>query len=92
MPKFRKKPTIIDAMQYEGNGNLVERVPPEEWLWEGFEKRIIHSTNGSDPLMIDTLEGTFTVSPGDFIVRGIKGEFYAIKPDIFKALHDEVIE
>jgi len=45
---------------------------------------------GSHVLEIDTLEGTITASPGDFVIRGVKGEFYPCKPDIFAATYDEV--
>jgi hypothetical protein len=41
-------------------------------------------------VLIDTLEGTMTASPGDFVVRGVQGEFYPCKPDIFAATYDPV--
>jgi hypothetical protein len=42
------------------------------------------------PVVIGTLEGDMTVSPGDWVIRGVKGEFYPCKPDIFAATYDEV--
>ncbi len=90
--KYRKKPVVIEAVEYAGHGNMAEReqglVP--EWLWEGFDKKVVEATNGDDPLIIHTLEGDHTVSPGDFIIRGVKGELYPCKPDIFAATYEAV--
>jgi len=81
--KYRKKPVVIEAVQYK-NGNREE---------------IIDFTNGtakfftrSHGLTIPTLEGEHVASPGDWIIKGIKGEFYPCKPDIFEATYDEVKE
>jgi len=84
--KYRKKPVVIEAMQLDvGNVNAVF-----EWL------------NSSNPigeayidykeLHIVTLEGVLIVSHGDWIIRGIKGEFYPCKPDIFALTYEEVID
>ena len=53
MAKFRKRPVVIDAVQYAGKGNLQDsggNVP--EWLWDALEKGTIRPTNGTDPLII----------------------------------------
>jgi hypothetical protein len=85
--KYRKKPVVIEAIQYEGKGNVVPRGALPDWLWEALEKGIAHSTNGSDPFILETLEGPLTVSPGDWIIRGVKGELYPCKPDVFAATY-----
>ncbi len=82
MQKFRKKAVVIEAMQATGT--------PES------NREIIDWTRGSNTpasmddhpergncLSISTLEGAHWVSPGDWIIRGVKGEFYPCKPDIF---------
>ncbi len=88
MIKFRKKPVIIEAVEYAGSGNLrlryVGNVP--DWLWEAFENGIAENRRGE--LVIKTLEGEHHVSPGDWIIRGVKGELYACKPDIFEATYE----
>ena len=79
MARFRKRPVVIEAMQYTGN-NLAElrAFVPEELR----DNRVGH------PLGIHTLEGVMTVSEGDWVIRGVKGEFYPCKPDIFAATYE----
>lgn len=82
MPKFRKKPVVIEAIQYTGDN----------------VQQIIDFTAGqafkpggkSDQLFIETLEGDMGATTGDFIIRGVKGEFYPCKPDIFEATYELV--
>lgn len=89
MAKFAKKPVVIEAIQATGT--------PES------NREIIDWTRGSEtPAMMDhhpergaclsinTLEGAHWVSPGDWIIRGVKGEHYPCKPDIFEATYDQV--
>lgn len=88
--KFRKKPVIIEAVQ-----------------WKGFNKSSVAIFLGYEPdienseMYIETLEdGKFgqvpppphVASVGDWIIKGIKGEFYPCKPDIFKETYEEIIE
>jgi hypothetical protein len=88
--KFRKKPVVIDAVRYIGSGNVEPRGAVPVWLWEALEKGIAHGTNFSDPFILETLEGPLTVSKGDWIIRGVKGELYPCKPDIFDATYEPV--
>lgn len=88
--KFRKKPVVIEAVRYIGNGNT--KGPPPLWLWEALESGVAKATNGADPFVISTLEGDHTVSPGDWIIQGIKGELHPCKPDIFEATYKEVTD
>jgi hypothetical protein len=85
MPKFRKKPVVIDAVQFtHPNKNDGEMLAHLEGCigW--------HAT--SDGIVIPTLEGDHLASPGDWIIRGIKGEYYPCKPDIFDATYEPVSE
>lgn len=84
--KYRKKPVVIDAIQWNGR-NLKECA---EFLGDSFqgcrqERRI----DGKNEIDIKTLEGKHTASLNDFLIRGIKGEHYACKPDIFEATYEE---
>ena len=79
--KFRKKPIIIEAIQWLGD-NFEEL---EEF---GSERDIISNSNGT--LTITTLEGNHTAQKKDWIIRGVKGEVYPCKPDIFNQTYEEV--
>ena len=91
MVKYRKKPVVIEAVLYAGHGNLEPHGTPD-WLWKAFRDGICRSTNGTDPFIIKTLEGEMTVSVGDYIIQGVKGELYPCKPDIFEAPYEKVEE
>ena len=80
MPKYRKKPVAVDAIQWSGRW---EDVPEITEFTEGktIEK---HDIDGKRTyLHIRTLEGDMLVSPRDFIIRGVAGEYYPCKADIF---------
>jgi hypothetical protein len=82
--KFRKKPVVIEAVQWL-NRKIV--CPPGPlWFAEAEERGVIRLYG--DILEINTLEGTMQASVGDWIIRGVKGELYPCKPDIFAATHD----
>ena len=92
MAKYRKKPVVIEAIQWTGL-NLSEI---KEFVGSALEYEI-HDTaweaGVGAPIIrmkIKTLEGVHIVSPGDYIIKGIKGEFYPCKPDIFVKTYDEV--
>ena len=80
--KFRKRPVVIDAVQWTGTNGLTIA----EFMGEPFPDDA-HST---DTPIIHTLEGYLTASVGDWIIKGVKGEFYPCKPDIFEATYDAV--
>lgn len=94
--KYRKKPVVIEAIQWNGN-NLKEVM---EFI--GSEFRYTEKTNYvtgkftyhhfNNYLAINTLEGSMVVSTNDYIIKGIQGEFYPCKPDIFVNTYDEVDE
>jgi len=77
---FRKKPMVIQAMQWDGT-NVAE-------LREFFGDFPHWSFKEAEYVQIKTLEGTMTADPGDWIIKGVKGEFYPCKPNIFAALYD----
>ena len=80
MQKFRKKPVTIEAVRFTGvNFSEVE----------AFVGGRCRSTHSGNPL-IETLEGSMMASPGDWIIKGVKGEFYPCKPDIFAATYEPV--
>jgi hypothetical protein len=82
MPKYTKKPITIEAVQWTGvNINEVVDFCPSI---------IIRFQGGMRLMYIPTQEGIMEASIGDFIIKGIKGEFYPCKPDIFKETYDEV--
>lgn len=88
--KFRKKPIVIEAVHYIGGGNMEPRGAVPEWIWRAFSDGTLRATNGMDPLLVETVEGPLTVSPGDWIIQGVQGELYPCKPDIFDATYDQV--
>jgi hypothetical protein len=84
---YRKKPVVIEAVQWDGNnqGEIADfmkvmirtKTSPEEG-------------NPSGKITIETLEGNMEASIGDFIIKGVNGEFYPCKPDIFEKTYEEV--
>ena len=89
--KFRKKPVVIEAIQWNGS-NLREVIDftglhysAEKWSWEEYEQVV--KTEG---LKIFTLEGKMNADVNDFIIKGVKGEFYPCKPEIFESTYEKV--
>lgn len=95
--KYRKKPVEIEAFQYDGdlkNSKGEWYVP--EWAVKAFENGVMYYKNPVSPLLspyelyIKTLEGEHHVSVNDFVIRGVQGELYPCKPDIFEATYEAV--
>ena len=86
--KFKKKPIIVDAVQW--NGDNTEEI--EEFRGEKLKKQMSFDGTKIIMLIIPTLEGMHEASIGDYIIKGIKNEFYPIKPDILKLTYEEVNE
>lgn len=82
MPKFRKKPVVIDAWRIT-TGAVIP-----DWLSVAVGQRVIMLQDGK--AIIPTLEGVMTGEPGDWIIKGVKGEFYPCKADIFAATYEAV--
>ena len=79
--KFKKKPVVIDAWKLEANTHCIDALIE---IIGGSAKR---GPDGS--LRIDTLEGEVLAVTGDYIIKGVKGEFYPCKPDIFAMTYEE---
>ncbi len=87
MAKFRKKPVVIDAFKLPERGDF-NLEPFFKWADEvGFSS---YGSERDEALEIQTLEGLMTAQPGDWIIKGVKGEFYPCKPDIFEATYEQV--
>ena len=93
MAKFRKKPVVIEAVQFDGTaGGAVV-------VFNSFDESDMPDAKFSPSadvkvgtLSIPTLEGVMTADKGDWIIKGVAGEFYPCKPAIFAATYEEVTE
>lgn len=91
MTRYRKKPVTIDAEQLEPDGSNAQALA----AWIGPHARVRTAlAKPTDPdslrsfIDVRTLEGTMTANPGDWIIRGVQGEFYPCKPDVFAATYE----
>lgn len=78
--KFQKKPVVIDAEQWTNQGDSLQRI-----LDLGCSPSF--AADGTPDLIISTMEGDMRASLNDWIIKGVKGEFYPCKPDIFEATY-----
>ena len=81
MAKFRKKPVVIEAFE------LSHPMDWPVWLVEAIKAGGV-DIRGDCSATIETLEGQMRADPGDWIIRGVKGELYPCKPDIFAATYE----
>ena len=86
MPRFRKKPVVIEAEHFtlENRHRAFNFITCNHYAGFG---------DGGEPdltIRIETLEGEITASLNDWIIKGVKGEFYPCKPDIFEATYEPV--
>lgn len=81
--RFRKKPVVIEAMLYPGLRELADALPVLAWL-DAHGVKHVHDKG----LVIQTLEGDMRADPGDWVIKGVQGEFYPCKPDIFEATYE----
>ena len=79
MPKFKKKPVIIEAIQWVGNYKEIL----EFTNYQAYKKL-------DDNLYVDTMEGEMQANINDWIIKGAQGEFYPCKPDIFEKTHEAI--
>ena len=86
MAKYRKKPVVVEASQFDGNIRSIDNFPISE-----VGKFKVSSENGQYYLIIPTLEGDMKAVAGDWIIKGIQGEYYPCKPNIFEQTY-ELIE
>lgn len=86
MTKYRKKPVVIEALQWTGdNEQDIHSFVEKDYFFKEFDR----ATN-TKVLVIRTLEGDHIASVGDYIIKGVKGEFYPCKPDIFQETYEKV--
>lgn len=82
MPKFRKKPVVVEAWLFDGSWEsakpIVGQHPDIRWSSRG----------AGGYIAIKTLEGTMEASPGDWIIKGTAGEFYPCKPEVFASVYE----
>jgi hypothetical protein len=93
MPFYRKKPVVIEAVQFMGGPDSAQWCIqfaglPETAHTMNVDGHPDQATGYVETLTIRTLEGDMRADVGDYIIRGVKGEFYPCKPDIFEATYD----
>ncbi len=90
MAKYRKKPVVIEAEQFDGTREHAHELSVKyaSNVWPDTGERGEYLGR----LVIDTLEGRMYANKGDWIITGIKGERYPVKPDIFEATYEPVEE
>ena len=81
--KYRKKPVVIDAIQWTGSAKSFEEITSsfQEMQWEP-------GPAGTKSFYVKTLEGKHIASNGDYIIKGLSGEYYPCKPDIFEKTYE----
>lgn len=85
--QYRKKPVVIEAMHLS-EPNL----PSEVAKWCGGKVEDWHTVGKKVWIIIPTLEGDMRADYGDYIIKGVQGEFYPCKPDIFELTYEEVLD
>lgn len=85
--KYRKKPIEIEAIQFDGGFSNTQSLI--KWC-EGKARAEYIMGHGPAFISIETLEGTMTAGIGDWIIKGVNGEFYPCKPDIFAKTYEAV--
>ncbi len=81
MAKYRKKPVMIEAVQFTGsNYREVDDMVGRPTNWEG----------APDTFLVQTLEGEMTARVGDWLIKGVRGELYPCKPDIFEETYEPI--
>ena len=92
MGKFRKKPVVIEAEQFDGSVESCERLIQlySSDVWPEFGYTEETHTTWTGRLVVQTFEGRTFAEPGDWIITGTRGERYPCKPDIFAAIYESV--
>ncbi len=90
MEKYRKKPVVIEAVKLENNGESIAQAAGFILGADVIEHSLIHTIEKQGGILIPTLEGEMFASFDDYIIKGVNGEFYPCKPDIFAKTYDLV--
>lgn len=80
--QYKKRPVVVQAIRFQGTGNIVDCV-------EFLDGRCLDPIQTKPNIIIRTLEGDMVCAPGDWIIKGVKGEFYPCKPDIFALTYED---
>lgn len=89
--KYRKKPVVVEAVKWNG----INKSEIEDFAGDNVKIEVVResdSEHGIPPWIdcsIKTLEGVMTASIGDYIIKGVKGEFYPCKPDVFEKTYEK---
>lgn len=91
--RYRKKPVKVEAIRFDGTFDSYMEIA--EWAAEHGSLNVNIREYGDGEgdhthLMVHTLEGAMRGEPGDYIIRGVQGEFYPCKPDIFEQTYEAV--
>lgn len=93
--KFRKKPLVVEAFQMTAERH-VNNVDWPEWLHAAWQisapncNALYRQREGDDSLQLQTLEGQVKITVNDWLIRGVHGELYPCKPDVFEATYEAV--
>ena len=87
--KYRKKPVVIEAVQFKDDSSdtIIEL---QEFMRS--DLRVSYADPDNPVIKIETLEGVMDASIGDFIIKGVNGEFYPCKPEIFAKTYEAVVD
>lgn len=88
--KFRKKPVVIEAVQFAGSEMDARNILQWAGAKCGMEMRFTSAPNAPCIIVVQTLEGEMRAMPKDWIIKGVNGEFYPCKPDIFEKTYEPV--
>lgn len=87
--QYRKKPVVIEAVKLKTTPNGWNGDDVADWCGGSYAVEMNPPTHKGS-VIIPTLEGEMTAQDGDYIIKGVKGEFYPCKPDIFEATYEPV--
>lgn len=88
--RWRKKPVVIEAMQI--GDTLAEAMDLYRWSGTQLGLTVNGGAHGVETVIVHTLEGAMTARPGDWIVKGVKGEVYPVRADIFADTYEPAEE
>jgi hypothetical protein len=86
MMKFRKRPVVVEAMRF------TNETKDQLFNWISCTRSAGRNENGEPILLIWTLEGVHTARLGDWIIKGVAGEFYPCKPNIFEQTYERATD
>lgn len=87
MKRYRKKPVEVEAVQFKDDADVLCELSA---FIDNQDLRVDYADPENPVLKIETLEGVMKASVGDYIIKGVNGEFYPCKPDIFQKTYEEV--